>query len=109
MVKYAIRWSDQSQIDLREIFEYIKKAESRERASYVVFGIRDTVREITLYPTKHAKEPVIIDGSVRYAIKWSYKILFTIDEKYVNIARIFHTAQNPAKINIQTTLSDSII
>ncbi|GHS90814.1 hypothetical protein FACS1894203_0350 [Bacteroidia bacterium] len=98
MVKHTVRWSEQSKLDLKEIFEYIKKTESRERANYVVYEIRKAANKITLFPTKHAKEPVIIDGSVRYTVKWSYKVLFTIDEKHVNIARVFHTAQSPEKI-----------
>ena len=98
MVKFTVRWSEQSKTDLKEIFEYIKTVKSRERAIYVVDGIRKTAKGITIFPTKHAKEPVISDGTVRYAVKWSYKILFTISEKHVNIVRIFHTAQNPDKL-----------
>ena len=93
-----IRWSEQSKTDLKEIFKFIQNADSSECARYVVKEIRKTAKEIPQFPTKHAKEPVIPDGSVRYAVKWSYKILFTANEKYVNIVRVFHTAQNPRKI-----------
>ena len=98
MVKYTVCWSKQSKIDLKEIFEYIKISDSKERASYVIAGIRNATNEIVCFPAKHAKEPAIPDGTVRYAVKWSYKILFTISEKHINIARIFHTAQNPDKM-----------
>ncbi|MDR1981860.1 MAG: type II toxin-antitoxin system RelE/ParE family toxin [Tannerellaceae bacterium] len=50
------------------------------------------------FPTKHAKEPEDIPGNIRFAVKWSYKILFTIGEKHVNIVRIFHAAQSPRKL-----------
>jgi len=97
--KYSIRWSRQSKEDLKQIFDYILETEkNRERAVYVIFGLKQKANETTLFPTKHAKEPVDIPGNMRYAVKWSYKILFTIDEKYVNIVRIFHTAQNPEKL-----------
>ena len=89
MVKYTLLWSQQSKADLQEIFKYIKNAESSERAKYVVSEIRKVVNEITSFPTKHTVEPAIIDETVRYAVKWSYKILFTISEKHVNIVRIF--------------------
>ena len=102
MVKLAVRWSEQSKIDLKEIFLYIKNVESHERAKYVVSNIRIVANMITPFPTKHAKEPFITDIDVRYIVKWSYKILFTIEEKHVNIVRIFHTSQNPAKL-IYTT------
>ena len=94
MVTYKLQWSEQSKADLKEIFNYIKFAESLERAKYVVTGIRETAKQILFFPTKHAIEPYIIDGTVRYAVKWSYKVLFTIGEKHVSIVRIFHTAQN---------------
>jgi len=99
VVKYLVHWSEQSKVDLKEIFKFIRTVESRERARYVVTGIRKAANEISLFPTKHAKEPFILNETVRYAVKWSYKILFTINENHVNIVRIFHTAQNPEKIN----------
>ena len=102
MVAYTLQWSEQSKADLKEIFSYIKFSESSERAKYVVTGIRETAKEIIFFPTKHAVEPFIIDGTVRYAVKWSYKILFTIGEKHINIVRIFHTAQNPNRLSSAT-------
>jgi plasmid stabilization system protein ParE len=98
MVKYILRWSEQAKIDLKEIFDYVKETRSREQAKYVVNGIRTATKEITVFPTKHQKDPFITSGAVRYAVKWRYKILFTISEKYINIVRIFHTAQHPNKL-----------
>ncbi|MCL1932996.1 MAG: type II toxin-antitoxin system RelE/ParE family toxin [Candidatus Azobacteroides sp.] len=98
MVKHTIRWSEHSKTDLKEIFEYIRNAESYERAKYVVSEIRNAVNKITPFPAKHTKEPIITAGNVRYVVKWSYKILFTIETKQINIIRIFHTAQNPDKL-----------
>jgi plasmid stabilization system protein ParE len=98
VVKHTIRWSEQSKKDLKEIFEYIRNAESRERAKYVVSRIKSVAANITPFPAKYAKEPVIANGNIRYAVKWHYKILFTIDEKHINIVRIFHSAQNPDKL-----------
>ena len=95
-----IRWSEQSKTDLREIFEYISNTESWDRAKHVVTEIRKTAIDISRFPAKHAKEPLILDGTVRYAVKWSYKLLFTISGKHINIVRVFHTAQNPDKINL---------
>ena len=98
MVEYALLWSNQSKADLKEIFNYIKNAESSERAKYVVTEIRIVANQILFFTTKHTIESAIIDETVRYAVIWSYKILFTIGEKHVNIVRIFQTAQNPNRI-----------
>ena len=104
MVKHTLFWSKESKIDLKEIFDYVKNVESRTRARYVIDGIRKAAQAITHFPNKHAKEPVMIDTTVRYAVKWSYKILFTVSEKHINIVRIFHTAQNPDKLTYTTFL-----
>ncbi|MCL2329300.1 MAG: type II toxin-antitoxin system RelE/ParE family toxin [Bacteroidetes bacterium] len=98
MVKYTLHWSKQAKADLREIFEYIKNANSRERAMYVIGGIRNEAKGITNCPTKHLKEQFIPNGTVRYAVKWRYKILFTIGENHINIVSVFHTAQDPNKL-----------
>ena len=98
MVKYSLLWSVQSRIDLKEIFIFIKNAESHKRAKYVISNIRKEAKKITVFPAKHAIESIVVDGSVRYAIKWNYKILFTFDNNHVYIVRIFHTAQNPARL-----------
>jgi plasmid stabilization system protein ParE len=95
---YSLRWTKQSKSDLKEIFTYILKVNSRERAVYVVNGIKKEAAKITLFPTKHTKEPEDILGNTRFAVKWSYKILFTIGENHVNIVRIFHAAQSPQKL-----------
>jgi plasmid stabilization system protein ParE len=95
---YSLRWTKQAKDDLKEIFTYIFKVNSRERAVYVIEGIKKEADKITLFPTKHAREPEDIPGNIRFAVKWGYKILFTIGEKHVYIVRIFHTAQSPRKL-----------
>lgn len=97
MVTYSLRWSRQSKFDLKEIFDYITSVESKERALYVITELRKTAQNATIFPKKHRKEE-LFDGNIRYVLKWRYKILFTIHETSITIVRIFHTAQNPAKL-----------
>ena len=54
--------------------------------------------EISNFPTKHAQEPYINRNNVRFAVKWSYKIVFDIKESTIRILSIFHTSQNPEKL-----------
>jgi plasmid stabilization system protein ParE len=95
--KYSVYWTTEAKSDLKSIFEYISSVESRKRALYVVTDIRKKAKETAGFPTKHAKEPYINKDNVRYALKWSYKIVFEIKENTVRILKIFHTAQNPEK------------
>ena len=96
--KYFLYWTPEAKKDLKPIFDYIARAESRERALYVINGIMAKAKEIQFIPTKHAHEPYINRDNVRFAVKWSFKIVFDIKEDTVRILSIFHTAQSPEKI-----------
>jgi len=85
-------------MDLKPIFEYISCVESRQRALYVIAGIREKAKETANFPTKHAKEPYINSDNIRFAVKWSYKIVFEIKGDTVRVLSIFHTAQSPEKL-----------
>ena len=65
---------------------------------YVINGIIATAKEIKNIPAKHAREPYINQDNVRFAVKWSFKIVFEIRDNTVRILSIFHTAQSPEKI-----------
>ena len=96
--KYSVFWTPEAKSDLKPIFEYISRVESRRRALYVIAGIRGKAKETAIFPTKHAKELYINRDNVRFAVKWSYKIVFEIKGNTVRILSIFHTAQNPDKL-----------
>ena len=98
VTEYSLYWTPEAKKDLKPIFDYIKHAESRERALYVITGIRAKAKETLTFPTKHAIEPYINRDNVRFVVKWSYKIVFEIKENTVIILSIFHTAQNPQKL-----------
>ena len=40
MIRHAVRWFEQSKMDLKEIFEHIKNIENREYTRYVIAGIK---------------------------------------------------------------------
>ena len=96
--KYSIYWTPEAKMDLKPIFEYISCVESRQRALYVIAGIREKAKETANFPTKHAKEPYINSDNIRFAVKWSYKIVFEIKGDTVRVLSIFHTAQSPEKL-----------
>ena len=100
VTKYSLHWTSEAKRDLKPIFEYVARVESRERALYVIAGIRAKAKETIKFPTKHAHEPNVNRDNVRFTIKWSYKIVFEIKGNKVRILSIFHTAQDPEKMNI---------
>jgi len=104
VTKYSLYWTPEAKRDLKPIFEYVVRIESRERALYVIAGIRAKAKETLNFPTKHAHEPNSNRDNVRFAIKWSYKIVFEIKGNTVRILSIFHTARNPEKQTTQFSL-----
>jgi len=96
--KYSVYWTPEAKNDLKPIFEYISYSESRQRGLYVIAGIRKKAKETANFPTKHPKEPHINRENVRFAVKWSYKIVFEIKGNSVRILSVFHTAQSPEKL-----------
>jgi plasmid stabilization system protein ParE len=100
VIKYSLYWTPEAKRDIKPIFEYIARVESPEKAMYVIKGIRAKAKETIAFPSKHPIEPYINKNNVRFAVKWSYKIVFEIKENSVRILSIFHTAQNPDKINL---------
>ena len=96
--KYFLYWTPEAKKDLKPIFDYIANVESRERALYVVNGIVAKAREIQNIPTKHAREPYINRENIRFAVKWSFKIVFEIKDDSVRILSIFHTSQRPERM-----------
>jgi len=108
VTKYSLYWTSEAKKDLKPIFDYVRQIESRERALYVVAGIRTKAQETLIFPTKHALDPYINRDNVRFVVKWSYKIVFEIKEDTVRILSIFHTAQNPNRLlTINDLLSTS--
>ena len=96
--KYSIYWTPRAKQNVTAIFNYLARVESYERANYVVTGIAEKAAETANFPAKHPKEPFINRSNVRFAVKWSYKIVFQIKGDTVRILNVFHTAQHPNKM-----------
>jgi plasmid stabilization system protein ParE len=73
-------------------------------AKYVEREILSTIKQLKIFPTAYPKDEYASTNeiTIRLIIKWHYKILFSIDMNTttVRIIGIFHTAQNPAKLNL---------
>jgi len=69
-------------------------------AKHVERGILSEMKRLKHFPTAFPKDEYASTDeiTIRFLLKWSYKILFFIDKNTVNVAGIFHTAQNPDKL-----------
>ena len=100
--KHALRWTQAAHDDLKSIFDYICNVDCNRQALYVVSEIRKQAQKVLISPELFSKEPKTDDKHIRFTIKWRYKIIFKIEKSIVYIVRIFHTAQNPDKLTIDT-------
>jgi len=100
MQTYKIVLSNLAKADLRNIVTYISITESITRAKYVEQSILSQMKHLEHFPTAYPKDEYAstCERTIRFIIKWHYKILFFIDVNTVQIIGIFHTAQNTEKL-----------
>jgi plasmid stabilization system protein ParE len=102
-VKYKIIWSEFSEQQIDEIFEYY---EQKSKSYNVALNI---VTKILLAPDILIENPRIGQKEIslksrkieyHYLVKSNYKIIYSIDDenKSVKIADVFDTRQNPDKM-----------
>ncbi|MDR1274461.1 MAG: type II toxin-antitoxin system RelE/ParE family toxin [Odoribacteraceae bacterium] len=98
---YKVFLSDLAKVDLQNIVDYISTAESITRAKYVERGILSEMKRLKHFPTAYPRDGFASTGekTIRFIMKWNYKILFFVEANTVQIAGIFHTAQSPKKLS----------
>ncbi len=96
---YTILWSYQAKESLDNIYKYIKN-NSLQNARKVKNKIITTVNDLIIFPEKFPREPVFdkTKGNFRFAVVFSYKIIYELTEEKIIVLDIFNTAQNPIKI-----------
>ena len=92
-------WRKKASDELEAIYKYIKK-ESPQNADLVFNAIYNLAISLSDFPYKSPKEPIINIEKVRYAVIWSFKIIYAVEEESILILRIFNTKQNPKKLKI---------
>jgi plasmid stabilization system protein ParE len=92
-----VRWRKKAFDELEAIYKYIKK-ESPQNAVLVFNGIYDLANSLPDFPLKFPKEPLINIEKVRYAVIWSFKIIYAVEKDCIVILRVFNTKRNPKKL-----------
>jgi len=97
MQTYKVVISDLARADLQNIITYISEVEGITTAKYVERGILSEMKKLEHFPTAYPKDEYASthEKTIRFLVKWSYKILFFTDINTVQVVGIFHTAQNP--------------
>ncbi|MGO2294957.1 MAG: type II toxin-antitoxin system RelE/ParE family toxin [Psychroflexus halocasei] len=101
-MNFKIIWSDFSEIQLDEIFEFYVKETSEQVATKIVTGIIRESEKLIKASFIGQKEELLKERKTqyRYLIFKSYKIIYSVDEQdgLIKIADVFDTRQNPPKL-----------
>jgi plasmid stabilization system protein ParE len=92
-----IIWSKKAETDLYLNIGYIAK-NSPQNAVKILSDVIELSNSLAKFPYMHPEEPVYNSKNVRYAVIYSYKMIYKIHEDEIRILRLFHTKQNPNKI-----------
>ena len=99
-MEIRIEWSEQSEKQLKDIFDYYSFEASPRVARKIVNRITDRVSILENNPLAGQKEELLTDypEDFRYLVESNYKIVYWKQENLITIASVFDCRQNPEKI-----------
>ena len=100
MRNYKVVLSDLAITDLSEIVQDLTNKVSYTCAKQVERELLRTAKRLETFPNGYAIDEYAStpDRTVRFIVKWNYKLVYTVDNYTVYILSIFHTAQLPDKL-----------
>ena len=103
MVENKLRtvWNNEAKYALKNIYNYIKKKESAERAKKVRDEIVGSAKDLNVFPAKFVEDPYLKDelGNYRFKVIWSYKIIYEVTPDKIIVLDVFHTSRDPSNIS----------
>lgn len=101
-MSFKIIWSDFSETQLDEIFEYYEKKASVSVATKLVTGIIQESEKLIKASFIGQEEALLKEREIqyRYLVFKNYKLIYSVDKKngFIKIADVFDTRQNPPKM-----------
>jgi len=99
-MEMRIEWSELSEKQLQDIFNYYSVEANLKIARKIVNRIIDRVSILESNPLAGAKEELLTDypEDFRYLVESNYKIIYWKKENLITIASVFDCRQNPTKI-----------
>ena len=99
-MEIRIEWSEQSERQLKDIFDYYSFEVSPRIAKKIINRILDRVSILESNPSAGPKEELLNDypEEFRYLVESNYKIIYWQKENLITIASVFDCRQNPEKI-----------
>ncbi|MBC7776915.1 MAG: type II toxin-antitoxin system RelE/ParE family toxin [Phycisphaerae bacterium] len=102
MKTYAVIWTLPAIAALRDIYNFIK-SDSVEGAKNVATELVALGNSLTHLPSRNPVEKLLTDEPIVYrsAVKWNYKIIYTIEKDEVMVVDIFDTRRDPRRLKYE--------
>jgi plasmid stabilization system protein ParE len=99
-MEIRIEWSELSERQLKDIFDYYSFEASSRIARKIINKIIDRVSILENNPLAGPKEELLSNypEEYRYLVESNYKIIYWKKENLITIASVFDCRQNPKKI-----------
>jgi len=99
-MEIRIEWSDLSERQLKDVFDYYSIEVSPAIAKKLINRIIDRVTILESNPLAGPKEELLSEHTedFRYLIESNYKIIYWKKENLITIASVFDCRQNPKKL-----------
>lgn len=99
-MEIRIEWSELSEKQLKDIFDYYSFEVSPGVARKIINRIIDRVSILKSSPLAGPKEELLSDypEDYKYLVESNYKIIYWKRENLITIASVFDCRQNPEKI-----------
>lgn len=99
---FKIIWSEFSETQLDEIYEYYERKASSGVATKIITGIVKESKKLIKANFIGQEEELLKERKIqyRYLVFNNYKIIYSVDEQngFIKIADVFDTRQNPPKL-----------
>lgn len=98
MVLKKVVWSERAKLSLKAHFNKIKD-DSPNAAIRVKTEIIEASKQLNLHPEKYQLDEFYPNnsGNIRRFFRWSYRIVYEINENSIDILNVIHTSQEPIK------------
>lgn len=96
MKKKKIIWSERAIASLKEHYDHIKQ-DSVPAAKRVKSEIINASKSLNTYPEKYQLDEYYPNnpGNIRRFFRWSYRIVYQVNEKTIDVLNVLHTSQEP--------------
>lgn len=89
-------WSERAKESLKEHYDHIKQ-DSVPAAKRVKSEIINASKGLNIHAEKYQLDEYYHNnsGNIRRFFRWSYRIIYQINEKTIDILNVMHTSQEP--------------